>query len=194
MLGEIFLILVSNIFINNFILARFLGLCPFFGVSKKIETSLGMGMAVTFVATVSAAITWMIYNYVLLPLDLIYLKTIVFILVIATMVQVVEIILQKSSPVLYQSLGIFLPLITTNCMILGMALLVISKEYNLFYTAIYAFGASVGFTLALVILAGIREKLELALVPKPFRGSAIAFVTAGILAMAFMGFSGLVKG
>ncbi len=187
------LVIVGTVFVNNFVLARFLGLCPFMGVSRKIETATGMGMAVVFVMTVASAVTWNIQNFVLIPFHLEYLQTIMFILVIASLVQFVEMVIRKISPALYQSLGIFLPLITTNCAVLGVALLTVQKDLNFITTLVFAFGSSLGFTLALVLMAGIRETEEMADVPIPFRGTALAFITAGILSLAFMGFSGMVK-
>jgi len=191
---ELLLILVSAVFVNNFVLARFLGICPFLGVSKKVETALGMGMAVIFVMTIASVVTWFIQYFVLIPFGIEYLQTIAFILVIASLVQLVEMVVQKASPVLYQSLGIFLPLITTNCAVLGVAVLNIQKGYSFVETVIFALGASLGFTLAMVLFAGLRERLDLCPVPKSFRGTAIALVTAGLLSLAFMGFAGLVKG
>ncbi|NOY85785.1 MAG: electron transport complex subunit RsxA [Deltaproteobacteria bacterium] len=189
----VFLIIIGTVFVNNFVLARFLGLCPFMGVSKRIETATGMGMAVVFVMTVASSVTWNIQEYLLVPFQLVYLQTIMFILVIAALVQFVEMFIRKVSPALYESLGIFLPLITTNCAVLGVALLTVQKNLDFFSTIIFAFGSSLGFTLALVLMAGIRERVELADVPKPFKGTASAFITAGILSLAFMGFSGMVK-
>jgi len=191
---EVLLILASAVFVNNFVLARFLGICPFLGVSKKVDTALGMGMAVTFVMTIAAVVTWLIQYLVLVPFGLEYLQTIAFILVIASLVQLVEMVIQKTSPVLYQSLGIFLPLITTNCAVLGLAVLNIQKEYSFVESIVFAMGAALGFTLAMVLFAGLRERIDLAPVPKAFRGTAIALVTAGLLSLAFMGFAGLVKG
>ena len=190
---EYFLIIVGAVLVNNFVLRRFLGICPFLGVSKKIDTAIGMGMAVIFVMTLASVITWIIYTYVLDTWNLEYLRTIVFILVIATLVQFVEMVIQKSSPVLYQALGIYLPLITTNCAVLGVAILNIQLRYNFLQATIFGFGSSIGFTLALVLYAGIRERLELANIPKSLRGVPIALITAGLLSLAFMGFSGLVK-
>ena len=187
------LIIIGTVFVNNFVLARFLGLCPFMGVSRKIETATGMGMAVVFVMTVASAVTWNIQNFILIPFKLEYLQTIMFILVIAALVQFVEMFIRKISPPLYQSLGIFLPLITTNCAVLGVALLTVQKDLNFFLTTVFAFGSSIGFTLAMVLMAGIRERLEMADVPVPFQGTAIAFIVAGLLSLAFMGFSGMVK-
>ncbi|KIH77624.1 electron transport complex protein RnfA [Geoalkalibacter ferrihydriticus] len=191
---ELALILISAVFVNNFVLARFLGICPFMGVSKKVETALGMGMAVTFVMTVAAVATWLIQYFILTPLNIEYLQTIAFILVIASLVQLVETVMQKTSPALYQSLGIFLPLITTNCAVIGLAVLSIQNEYTFLEAVVFALGAAIGFTLALVLFAGLRERIELAPVPAAFRGAAIGFVTAGLLSLAFMGFAGLVKG
>ena len=188
-----FAIIIGAIFVNNVVLAQFLGICPFLGVSSKVETSMGMGAAVTFVMAIAAVVAWLIQTYVLVPLDIVYMQTIVFILVIAALVQMVEIMLKKVSPALYQALGIFLPLITTNCAVLGVAILLVQKEYNLGEAVVYAVAVAVGFTLALVLFAGLRERLELENVPKALRGVPIALITAGILAMAFMGFSGLVR-
>jgi electron transport complex protein RnfA len=193
-MAELLLILVGAVFVNNFVLARFLGICPFLGVSKKVETALGMGMAVIFVMTVASVVTWFIQYFVLIPFGIEYLQTIAFILVIASLVQLVEMIVQKASPVLYQSLGIFLPLITTNCAVLGVAVLNIQKGYSFLETVIFALGAAAGFTLAMVLFAGLRERLDLCPVPKSFRGTAIALVTAGLLSLAFMGFAWIVKG
>ena len=187
-----FAIIIGAIFVNNVVLAQFLGICPFLGVSSKVETSMGMGAAVTFVMAIAAVVAWLIQTYVLVPLDIVYMQTIVFILVIAALVQMVEIMLKKLSPSLYQALGIFLPLITTNCAVLGVAILMIQKEYTLLQSVVYSVSTALGFALALVLFAGIRERLELEDVPESFRGTPIALVTAGILAMAFMGFSGLV--
>ena len=190
-IGGLFTIIVSSIFINNIIFAKFLGCCPFMGVSKKIDSSLGMGMAVTFVITIASGITWLVYTLILKPLGLEYLQTIAFILIIASLVQFVEMAIQKTSPSLYKALGVFLPLITTNCAVLGVAILNIQAGYNFIETIVNGFGVEFGFSLALLLLAGIREKLEYANIPKNFKGVPIAFVTAGLLAMAFMGFSGM---
>ncbi len=187
-----FAIIIGSIFVNNVVLAQFLGICPFLGVSSKVETSLGMGAAVTFVMALSALVAWSIQTYVLVPLNIQYMQTIVFILVIAALVQMVEIILKKTSPTLYQALGIFLPLITTNCAVLGVAILMIQKEYSLLQSVVYSVSTAVGFALALVIFAGLRERLDFEEVPAALKGTPIALITAGILAMAFMGFSGLV--
>lgn len=191
---ELVLILISAIFVNNFVLARFLGICPFMGVSKKVETAVGMGMAVAFVMTVATVVTWFLQYFILQPFGIEYLQTIVFILVIAALVQLVEMVIQKVSPVLYQSLGIFLPLITTNCAVLGLAVLNIQKEYTFLEGVFFAIGAAAGFTLAMVLFAGLRERIDLCPVPRSFRGTAIAMVTAGLLSLAFMGFAGMVKG
>ena len=193
-MAEIFLLLVSVMLVNNFVLARFLGICPYIGVSQKIETATGMGMAVIFVMTLAGLVTWALQSFVLIPLGLEYLQTIVFILVIATLVQFVEIVIQKMSPVLYQALGIYLPLITTNCAVLGMAVLSIQQGNNLLRTAFFAFGAAVGFAIAIVLFAGIRERLDLVKVPASLKGAPIGLITAGILSLGFMGFANLVKG
>ncbi len=184
-------IIVTAIFINNIVLSQFLGVCPFLGVSKKISSALGMGAAVTFVITLATAVAWLLQTYVLTPLDLQFLQTIVFILVIAFLVQMLEIILKKITPALYKSLGVFLPLITTNCAVLGVAILVIQKGFSLMESVVYGFSTSLGFTLALWIFAGIREQLDLSDTPKGMRGVPIALICAGLLAMAFMGFSGI---
>lgn len=190
-LGKLFAIIILSIFINNFVFSQFLGICPFMGVSKKVDSALGMGMAVTFVMTLASGVTWIIYHKILVPLDLKYLNIIAFILIIASLVQFVEMFIQKTSPNLYKALGVFLPLITTNCAVLGAAMLNIQKEYSFIEATVNGFAAAVGFTLALMLMAGIRERLEYSDVPKAFKGVAIVFVTAGILAMAFMGFSGM---
>ena len=190
---EYFVIIISSIFVNNIVLSQFLGICPFLGVSNKVSTSLGMGAAVTFVLAIASIVAYLIQYYILVPLNITYMQTIVFILVIAALVQMVEIILKKVSPALYQALGIFLPLITTNCAVLGVAILLVQKEYNLGEAVVYAVSVAIGFTLALVLFAGLRERLELENVPKAMKGVPIALLTAGILAMAFMGFSGLVR-
>ncbi len=187
-----FAIIIGAIFVNNVVLAQFLGICPFLGVSSKVETSLGMGAAVTFVMALSSLVVWLIQTYILAPLGIEYMQTIVFILVIAALVQMVEIILKKVSPSLYQALGIFLPLITTNCAVLGVAILMIQKEFNLLQSIVYSVSTAIGFAIALVIFAGLRERLDFEEVPKAFRGVPIALITASLLAMAFMGFSGMV--
>ena len=189
---EYLLIIIGAIFVNNVVLSQFLGICPFLGVSSKVETAAGMGAAVTFVMAISSIVAYLVQYYILVPLGIEFMQTIVFILVIASLVQMVEIVLKKLSPSLYQALGIFLPLITTNCAVLGVALLLVQKEFNLLESVVYAVGTAIGFALALIIFAGIRERLAINGVPKSFKGVPIALVTAGILAMAFMGFSGLV--
>lgn len=191
---EYLLIFVSAIFVNNIVLSQFLGICPFLGVSKKIDTAIGMGGALAFVLTLATIITWLIQKYVLDALGLEYLQTLAFILVIAALVQMVEIILKKVSPSLYQALGIFLPLITTNCCVLGVAILVIQKDYTLLQSIVYAFSTALGFALSLVLFAGLREQQELVNVPKGMRGMSIVLITASLLALAFMGFSGLESG
>lgn len=188
---EYLLIFISAIFVNNIILSQFLGICPFLGVSRKIDTALGMGAAVAFVLTLSTIVTWLVQTCVLNPLGLQYLQTLAFILVIATLVQMVEIVLKRVSPPLYQALGIFLPLITTNCAVLGVAILVIQKDSDLLRSIVYAFSTALGFALALIVFAGIREQLSLVKVPKGMQGMAIVLVTAGLLSLAFMGFSGV---
>ncbi len=184
-------ILITAIFVNNIVFAQFLGICPFIGVSRKIDSAAGMGMAVTFVMVIATFATWLVQNFVLVPLGLAYLQTIAFILVIAILVQMLEIVMKKVSPALYAALGVFLPLITTNCAVLGVAIIVAQKEMPLLQAVVYAFATAVGFTLALLIMAGIRQQLELSNVPKPMRGVPIALIVAGLLAMAFMGFSGI---
>ncbi len=188
----IFALIIGAIFVNNVVLSQFLGICPFLGVSKDVKSSLGMGGAVLFVMLLATLVTYLLYQYVLVPMDLDYLQTIAYILVIAGLVQMVEIILKKITPALYKTLGIFLPLITTNCAVLGVAILVVQKNMNLLQSVVYSAGIAIGFTLALVIMAGLREQMNLTGVPKGMKGTPIALVTAGILAMAFMGFSGLV--
>ena len=187
-----FAIVIGAIFVNNVVLAQFLGICPFLGVSSKVDTSLGMGAAVTFVMALASIVAWSIQEFILVPLHIEYMQTIVFILVIAALVQMVEIVLKKVSPSLYQALGIFLPLITTNCAVLGVAILMIQKEFNLLQSFTYSVSTALGFALALVIFAGIRERLELDDMPKAMQGIPISLIVAAILAMAFMGFSGLV--
>lgn len=192
----LFAILISTIFINNYVLSQMLGLCPFLGVSKKLDSAVGMGLAVIFVMTLASFITYLIYKFILFPYDITFLRTISFILVIASLVQLVEMVIEKFSPPLYQALGIFLPLITTNCAVLGVAVLninsgFITEEYGLINSIVQGFGAGIGFTLALLLMAGIRERLELANVPKNLVGLPITFITAGLLALAFLGFSGM---
>lgn len=184
-------IIVTAIFVNNIVFAQFLGICPFLGVSKKLSSALGMGAAVAFVMTMATCVTWLIQDMILGPMSLDYMQTIVFILVIAALVQMLEIIIKKIAPALYQALGVFLPLITTNCAVLGVAILVVQKGFNLGESIVYAISTAIGFTLALVIFAGIREHLELMDVPAPMRGVPVALICAGLLAMAFMGFSGI---
>ena len=190
---EYILIIISAVFINNVVLAQFLGICPFLGVSNKVNTALGMTGAVTFVIVLATMVTYLIQTYVLNKLGIGFMQTITFILVIAALVQMVEIILKKVSKSLYQALGIFLPLITTNCAVLGVAILVIKKDYNLIQGVVFGASTAVGFGLALIILAGIREQLELADIPKGMKGVPVSLIIAGILAMAFMGFTGIVK-
>lgn len=188
---EYVLIFITAIFVNNIVLAQFLGICPFLGVSKKLDTAGGMGAAVTFVLVLATIVTYLIQHYVLDPCGLGYLQTIAFILVIAALVQMVEIILKKVSPALYKALGVFLPLITTNCCILGVAILVIQKDYNMLQGIVFAFSTALGFALAMIVFAGLREQLAFSRVPKAVQGMPIALITAGLLSMAFMGFSGV---
>lgn len=190
---EYLLIFIAAIFVNNIIFSQFLGVCPFLGVSKKIDTALGMSAAVAFVLTLATIVTYLIQKFVLDAFDLQYLQTITFILVIASLVQMLEIVIKKVSPSLYQALGVFLPLITTNCAVLGVAILVIQKDYDLITSTVYAFSTALGFGLALVLFAGIREQMNLVNIPKGMKGTPIALIVAGLLAMAFMGFSGVVK-
>lgn len=190
---EYILIIISAVLVNNVVLVQFLGICPFLGVSNKIETSMGMGVAVVFVMSLANLVTWLIQNYVLVPLQIEFMQTITFIFVIAFLVQVVEIILKKAAPALYQALGIYLPLITTNCAVLGIAILAVQKDFDLVMSVLYAAGIAVGFTFALLLLAGIREQLSLADTPRGMRGFPLSLVTAGLLSLAFMGFSGIVK-
>lgn len=188
---EYLLIFISAIFVNNIVLSQFLGICPFLGVSKKVSTSLGMSAAVAFVLTLATIVTFLVQKFVLEAYGIEYLQTITFILVIASLVQMVEIILKKVSPALYQALGIFLPLITTNCAVLGVAILVIQKDYNLIEGIVYALSTAIGFGLAMTVFAGMREQLEMVNIPKGMRGMAIVLVSAGLLSLAFMGFSGV---
>ena len=189
---ELLIILISSSIVNNVILSQFHGLCPFLGVSKKVETAAGMGGAVVFVITISSFVTGLLYKFVLVPTGFEYLQTIVFILVIAALVQFVEMFLKKSVPSLYQALGVYLPLITTNCAVLGVALKNVSNSYNILEGVVNGFATAVGFTIAIVIMAGIREKIEYNDIPTPFKGSAIVLVTAGLMAIAFFGFSGVI--
>lgn len=190
---DYFLLFIATVLVNNFVLVKFLGLCPFMGVSKKLETAIGMGFATTFVMTLSSICSWLMDTFVLIPLGLIYLRTLSFILVIAVVVQFTEMVVRKTSPTLYRLLGIFLPLITTNCAVLGVALLNINQSHNFLQSAVYGFAAAVGFSLVMVLFSAIRERISVANVPAPFRGSSIGLITAGLMSLAFMGFSGLVK-
>ncbi len=188
---EYFLILLSTVLVNNFVLVQFLGLCPFMGVSRKLETASGMALATTFVLTLSSACSYLVNAYILEPLDIVYLRTIAFILVIAVVVQLTEMFVHKTSPILYRVLGIFLPLITTNCAVLGVALLNIRQDHSFMESLIYGFGASIGFSLVLILFAAMRERITVSDVPETFKGPAIALITAGLMSLAFMGFSGL---
>jgi electron transport complex protein RnfA len=193
-MAELAVILVSTVLVNNFVLVKFLGLCPFLGVSRKLETATGMSLATTFVLTLSSVCSYLANEYLLAPLGLEYLRTITFILVIAVVVQFTEMVVHKTSPLLYQVLGIFLPLITTNCAVLGVALLNVQHQHSFLQSAVYGFGAAVGFSLVMILFASIRERIAVADVPEVFRGSAIALITAGLMSLAFMGFTGLIKG
>lgn len=193
-MSEYALILVSTVLVNNFVLVKFLGLCPFMGVSRKLETAVGMSLATTFVLTLSSISSYLVDEYLLIPMGLQYLRTISFILVIAAVVQFTEMVVHKTSPLLYQVLGIFLPLITTNCAVLGVALLNTQQRHGFLESAIYGFGAAVGFSVVLILFAAMRERVSAADVPEVFKGNAIALITAGLMSLAFMGFSGLVKG
>lgn len=190
---EFLLLLVGTVLVNNFVLVKFLGLCPFMGVSSKLETAMGMSMATTFVLTLASASSYLVETYLLQPLGIGYLRTLAFILVIAVVVQFTEMVVHKTSPTLYRLLGIFLPLITTNCAVLGVALLNLTEQHNIIESLIYGFGAAVGFSLVLVLFAAMRERLAAADVPVAFKGASIAMITAGLMSLAFMGFSGLVK-
>ena len=190
---EIIAIFISAVLINNFVLHYFLGICPFLGVSKRIDSALSMGLAVTFVMTITAIVSWIVNHWVLIPYNLDYLQIVSFILIIASLVQLVEMFIRKISPPLYQALGIYLPLITTNCAILGLALLASLKNYSFLETIIFGFGSGIGFTLAIVLMAGIREQLDMADVPEVLKGPGIALITAGIMALGFMGFTGMLK-
>ncbi|MFT6916758.1 MAG: electron transport complex protein RnfA [Motiliproteus sp.] len=187
------LILISTVLVNNFVLVQFLGLCPFMGVSNKLETAMGMSLATTFVLTLSSICSYLVYEFLLVPLDITYLRTISFILVIAVVVQFTEMVVHKTSPLLYRMLGIFLPLITTNCAVLGVALLNINKQNNFLESAFYGFGAALGFALALILFSALRERIAVADVPWPFQGAAIGMITAGLMSLAFLGFTGLVQ-
>jgi electron transport complex protein RnfA len=191
-MSDFALILISTVLVNNIVLVKFLGLCPFMGVSRKLETAVGMGLATTFVLTLSSVSSYLINRYLLQPYDLVFLRTISFILVIAAVVQFTEMVMRKRYPLLYQVLGIFLPLITTNCAVLGVALLNVQQQFSFLESALYGFGAAIGFTLVMVLFAAIRERVGAADVPEPFRGNAIALISAGLMSMAFLGFSGLV--
>jgi H+/Na+-translocating ferredoxin:NAD+ oxidoreductase subunit A len=193
-MSEYALLLISTVLVNNFVLVKFLGLCPFMGVSRKLETATGMALATTFVLTLSSVSSYLADAYLLAPLHLEYLRTITFILVIAVVVQFTEMVIRKSSPLLYQVLGIYLPLITTNCAVLGVALLNVQEQHSFLQSAVYGFGAAMGFSLVLILFAAMRERIAVADVPIPFRGPAIGLITAGLMSLAFMGFSGLVKG
>lgn len=186
-------LILLAVLVDNFVLIRFFGICPSLGVSKKLDTSIGMGMAVIFVITMASLVTWLVYNYLLVPFGIEYLSTVTFILIIASLVQLVEMVIQKVSPALNKALGIFLPLITTNCAVLAVAILNVQNDFSLVETVIYSFGAALGFTLALVLIAGMRERMEFITIPGPFRGTAITLVTAGILSIAFMGFRGMIS-
>ena len=192
MLGKLITILISTILVNNYVFAQFLGICPFLGVSSKTETATGMGVAVTFVVVIASIITWLLQTYILNVFHLEYLQTIVFILVIASLVQFVEMVIKKLSPALYQAMGVFLPLITTNCVVLGVAIINIQNDYSLFKTVANALGASIGFGLALILMSSLRERLELIDVPKPLKGFPLALIAAGLMSIAFTGFAGLV--
>lgn len=190
---EYLLIIVGTVWVNNFVLSQFLGLCPFMGVSRKLETAMGMGLATTFVLTLSSVTSYLVHNYILVPLELEYLRTLSFILVIAAIVGFTEMAIRKTSPILYNVLGIYLPLITSNCAVLGVALLNVQESHDFIESALYGMGAALGFTLVMVLFAATRERLAAADVPAPFQGNAIGLITAGLMALAFMGFSGLVK-
>lgn len=190
-MAEYLTLLFATIFVNNLVLSKFLGLCPFMGVSKKLESAIGMGMATAFVLTLSSVLSYIANKYLLIPFEIEYLKTVVFILLIAVVVQVTEMMVHKTSPVLYNVLGIYLPLITTNCAVLGVALLNVQENNNFIFSALYGLGGAIGFTLVMVLFASIRERLEMADVPISFRGAPIALITAGFMSVAFMGFSGM---
>lgn len=192
-MNEFLLILISTVLVNNFVLVQFLGLCPFMGVSNKLETAMGMSLATTFVLTLASVCSYLVYQYLLLPFDITWLRTISFILVIAVVVQFTEMVVHKTSPLLHKLLGIFLPLITTNCAVLGVALLNIQKQNNFVESIFYGFGAAVGFSMALILFSALRERIAVADVPVTFRGAAIGMVTAGLMSLAFMGFTGLVR-
>jgi len=190
---DIFTIFVSSILINNFVLHYFLGICPFLGVSKKLDSAFSMGLSVTFVMTITASVSWLINHLILIPYNLDYLQIVSFILVIASLVQLVEMFIRKMSPPLYQAMGIYLPLITTNCCIMGLALLIALKDYGFIEAVVFGVGSGIGFTLAILLMAGIREQLEISDLPEPLRGASIALIVAGIMALGFLGFSGMIK-
>ncbi len=190
---ELAIILIATVLVNNFVLVRFLGLCPFMGVSRKLESAVGMALATTFVLTLSSVCSYLVNEYLLAPYGLAYLRTIAFILVIAAVVQFTEMVVRRTSPLLYQLLGIYLPLITTNCAVLGVALLNVQESHGFLQSAVYGFGAAAGFSLAMILFASLRERVAAADVPVPFRGAAIALITAGLMSLAFMGFTGLVR-
>jgi len=192
-MSEYLLLLIGTVFVNNIVLAKFLGLCPFMGVSRKVETVIGMSAATTFVLTLSAVLSYLINSWILAPLELEYLRTIAFIIAIAAVVNFTEMVVHKTSPLLYNVLGIFLPLITTNCAVLGVALINVQEQNSFFESVVYGFGAALGFSLVLILFAAMRERINVADVPAPFRGSAIGLVTAGLMSLAFMGLGGLVK-
>lgn len=192
-MSEIILLFIGAVLVNNIVLSRFLGICPFLGVSRRVETAAGMGMAVTFVMTLASIIAYFVYNVILIPSKIEYLYTIAFILVIASLVQLVEMIIQKTSPTLYQALGVYLPLITTNCAVLGIVVINMQKDYSFIQSVVNAFGTALGFTLTIVLMAGLRERVETNDVPKSFRGYPIVLIIAGLMAIAFLGFSGLIK-
>lgn len=190
-MSSLLMIAIGSAFVNNVVLSQFLGLCPFLGVSKKVKTAAGMGLSVVFVITISSALASLIYNYILVPLDMVYLNTIVFILVIAALVQLVEMVLKKKSPALYKSLGVYLPLITTNCAVLGVAIINVQKEYGFVESVVNGFATALGFTVAIIIMAGIREKIEYNDISPAFKGMPIVLLTAGLMSIAFMGFAAL---
>ena len=191
---DFLLLIVGTVLVNNFVLVKFLGLCPFMGVSSKLETAIGMSMATTFVLTLASVLSYLVEHYILIPFGIVFLRTLSFILVIAVVVQFTEMAVRKTSPTLYRLLGIFLPLITTNCAVLGVALLNINEQHGFVESIVYGFGAALGFSVVLVLFASLRERLAVADVPGPFKGASIAMITAGLMSLAFMGFSGLVKG
>lgn len=192
-MGDYLLLIIATVLVNNFVLVKFLGLCPFMGVSSKLETAIGMSLATTFVLTLASASSYLVETYILAPLSLTFLRTMAFILVIAVVVQLTEMVIQKTSPTLHRLLGIFLPLITTNCAVLGVALLNINEHHSFIESLLYGFGAAVGFSLVLILFASMRERIAAADVPLPFKGTSIAMITAGLMSLAFMGFTGLVK-